>query len=255
MKLDVKFAANDKVIKSNFGEIYEVSDGGYDRGYDDGYKVGEKDGFGNGYDVGKEEGYEAGYNKAESVNPLYYMKVKDFQWQSAEFPEGFDFVLKLKYVPTSLNAMLSSAKGVKTVTLICDAEGTVSFAQIIKETTVETLNLTNFKPIPNNFSYFAHNARKLIKIEGALDLSECTNVTNAFLATTSLEEIEFEPLTIPISISFSTCTKLTHQSLMSIINGLAVVEATQTLTLGTTNLAKLTDEEKAIATEKGWSLA
>jgi hypothetical protein len=30
---------------------------------------------------------------------------------------------------------------------------------------------------------------------------------------------------------------------------------TYTLTLGSTNLAKLTDAEKAIATEKGWTLA
>lgn len=33
------------------------------------------------------------------------------------------------------------------------------------------------------------------------------------------------------------------------------VTTTHTLTLGSTNLAKLTDEEKAIATEKGWTLA
>jgi hypothetical protein len=30
---------------------------------------------------------------------------------------------------------------------------------------------------------------------------------------------------------------------------------TKTLTLGATNLAKLTNEEKAIATQKGWTLA
>ena len=30
---------------------------------------------------------------------------------------------------------------------------------------------------------------------------------------------------------------------------------TRTLKIGTTNLNKLTDEEKAIATEKGWTLA
>ena len=40
---------------------------------------------------------------------------------------------------------------------------------------------------------------------------------------------------------------------MSIINALKS-GVTQTLTLGTDNLAKLTDTEKAIATEKGWTL-
>lgn len=49
--------------------------------------------------------------------------------------------------------------------------------------------------------------------------------------------------------------KLTHDSLMVVINGLQTVTETQTLTLGTANLAKLTDDEKQIATNKGWTLA
>ena len=54
----------------------------------------------------------------------------------------------------------------------------------------------------------------------------------------------------------SQSTKLTHDSLMSIINALeAKTEGTWTVTLGATNLAKLTDAEKAIATQKGWTLA
>lgn len=58
-----------------------------------------------------------------------------------------------------------------------------------------------------------------------------------------------------VTISFSDCHKLTHDSLMVIINGLQTVETTQKLTLGTENLAKLTDEEKKVATDKGWTLA
>jgi len=55
-------------------------------------------------------------------------------------------------------------------------------------------------------------------------------------------------------------TKLTHDSLMNVINALADYSTdtsgtAHTLTLGATNLAKLTDTEKAIATSKGWSLA
>ena len=53
-------------------------------------------------------------------------------------------------------------------------------------------------------------------------------------------------------------TKLSHDSLMSIINALqdkTSVGDTWTVTLGKTNLEKLTDAEKAIATQKGWTLA
>lgn len=57
------------------------------------------------------------------------------------------------------------------------------------------------------------------------------------------------------TISFTDCTKLTHDSLMNVINGLQTVTTTQKLTLGAENLAKLTDAEKKIATDKGWTLA
>ena len=58
-----------------------------------------------------------------------------------------------------------------------------------------------------------------------------------------------------VNVDFSSCTKLTHDSIMVVINGLQTVTSKQTLTLGSTNLAKLTDAEKQIATDKGWTLA
>ena len=51
---------------------------------------------------------------------------------------------------------------------------------------------------------------------------------------------------------------LSHDSLMSIINALADktgVSGTWKVTLGATNLAKLTADEIAIAEGKGWTLA
>ena len=56
-------------------------------------------------------------------------------------------------------------------------------------------------------------------------------------------------------VDLSKCQNLTHDSIMVVINGLQTVTEAQTLTLGSTNLAKLTDEEKKIATDKGWTLA
>ena len=62
-------------------------------------------------------------------------------------------------------------------------------------------------------------------------------------------------LALKISFKLSPCTKFTHESLMNVLNSIQSVSTKQTLTLGSTNLAKLTNEEKAIATEKGWTLA
>lgn len=60
-------------------------------------------------------------------------------------------------------------------------------------------------------------------------------------------------------LDLSTCPNLTHDSLMNVINNLYDIATkgckTQSLVLGSTNLAKLTAEEIAIATSKGWSVS
>lgn len=66
--------------------------------------------------------------------------------------------------------------------------------------------------------------------------------------------------------SLADCNKLTYESLMDVINKLYDLNLTydvanggtlytQKLTLGSTNLAKLTAEEIAIATNKGWTVS
>lgn len=68
------------------------------------------------------------------------------------------------------------------------------------------------------------------------------------------------------TLDLSYCTQLSVESLRSIINNLydlnqnatymaAGTVYRQSLKLGSTNLAKLTDEEKAVATNKGWNLS
>lgn len=61
------------------------------------------------------------------------------------------------------------------------------------------------------------------------------------------------PMNISTDISF-TSNNLTVTSLMSIINNLSTITETHTLTIGSTNLTKLTDEQIAIATNKGWTI-
>ena len=60
-------------------------------------------------------------------------------------------------------------------------------------------------------------------------------------------------------LNLSTSPKLTHDSLMNVINGLYDIKSKgcnpQSLVLGSTNLAKLTAEEIAIATNKGWNVS
>lgn len=58
-----------------------------------------------------------------------------------------------------------------------------------------------------------------------------------------------------LDFDLADCVALTHDSLMNVINEAGDVTSNpRTLTLGAGNLAKLTAEEKAIATNKGWTL-
>lgn len=96
---------------------------------------------------------------------------------------------------------------------------------------------------------------------GPLDFSSVTNATDAFKGCTNLTTLAgFTGL--KASLSLSDCP-LTVESINNVINemydftgnGLIPEEGQGTLTLGPNNLSKLSDDEKAVATNKGWTLA
>lgn len=94
---------------------------------------------------------------------------------------------------------------------------------------------------------------KLITTIPQLDVSNVTNMDSIFSGCESIKSILMYGMKVSFSISAST--KFEESDLVTILNNLATVTSTRTLTMGSTNLAKLTDAEKAIATNKGWTLA
>ena len=81
-----------------------------------------------------------------------------------------------------------------------------------------------------------------------------TVTKECFRGCVSLTTITGNP-NFKVALDLASGTNLTHDTLMVVINGLETVTTTQTLILGSTNLAKLTDDEKKVATDKGWTLA
>lgn len=83
------------------------------------------------------------------------------------------------------------------------------------------------------------------------ELGGLANLGNGYTATSANDYDR--------KMNLSECTRLTHDSLINVINNLYDIAAkelkTQRLELGSTNLAKLTAEEIAIATNKGWSVS
>ena len=85
----------------------------------------------------------------------------------------------------------------------------------------------------------------------AYDLSNITSIN-----LNSLYKLkEFHATGMKVSFNISSSTQFTREALVEILNNLATVTTATTLTMGATNLAKLTDEDKLIATNKGWTLA
>lgn len=141
------------------------------------------------------------------------------------------------------------------------------FSSCRKLEQVRNLLTSNVKYFNYMFSYCSN-----LKIIDELDASSCTFINYMFNGTKSyftdfggLKDLGKSYLTTQsannsaYTLNLSTCPALTHDSLMNVINNLYDIATAgvqpQKLQLGSTNLAKLTEEEKAIATNKGWSIS
>ena len=85
------------------------------------------------------------------------------------------------------------------------------------------------------------------------DTSNVTDMSLMFNSCNSLTNL-IAPKNISADLDLSSCKKITHDSLMSIINNLATVTTTKKLTVGFSNLSKISNEDIAIATNKGWTV-
>ena len=103
-----------------------------------------------------------------------------------------------------------------------------------------------------NFGY-AWNGCSSLTTFPVLDLSSSTSFLNAWNGCSSLTNLGGFGA-IKQSISLSNSPKLTVESIMNVITQAATVTG-KTMKFGSDNLAKLTDEQKAVATSKGWTLA
>lgn len=91
-----------------------------------------------------------------------------------------------------------------------------------------------------------------------LDLSGCSvdstaNMSGCFSGCYNLQILH--PCAISASFDLSQCAMLTHQSLVDLFGALPTVDTAQTVTLGAANINKLSPEEIAVATGKGWTVA
>ena len=124
-------------------------------------------------------------------------------------------------------------------------------ANIKTITGLNNLNTKNVTTFQNAFN----GCTSLLGLDfTGCDFSNVTNLTT-FVGNNRVLTYFKAPSNIKVSLSnFTNSTLLTTEDLITIIENLAIVDSTQTLTLGSNNLSKLTAEQIKIATDKNWSV-
>ena len=154
----------------------------------------------------------------------------------------------------SCRNLFSSYKGISVDNLIQpnDTENVTStlemFAYCENLVTIPQINTSNV----NQASSMFYSCIRLTTVP-ALNMNNVKTAYNIFASCYNLKSILITNIGFELDISSST--QFERADLLIILNNLKTVTSTKTLTMGATNLAKLTEEDKAIATNKGWTLA
>ena len=173
----------------------------------------------------------------------------------------FRFCYSLTSIPqldttnvTNMSYMFASCSKLTTIPLLNTSNVTnmsSMFSDCIKITTIPLLNTSNVTNMYTMFSYCSN-----LTTIPQLDTSNVTNMSYMFTSCSKLTTIHMINMKVSFDIHYSTL--FTREAIVEIINNcydLTTLNKTAKLTMGSTNLSKLTDEDKLIATNKGWTLA
>lgn len=161
---------------------------------------------------------------------------------------------------TNMSGMFKDCTSLQTIPLINTSNVTNMynmFNYCTKLTTISLIDTSNVTDMDNMF----YSCRLLQSIP-LLDCSKVKYMSNMFGSSdnTTLTEIGgFKNLKISITSNFlNKAPNLTTESLMNVINNVYDLTGNglsgQSLKFGSTNLNKLTAEQIAVATAKGWTL-
>ena len=116
------------------------------------------------------------------------------------------------------------------------------FRACINLTTLPLINASNVI----NIYWLFYQTKNITNLGGFRNLGE------AYLTTQSANYKDYR-------LDLSPCSLLTKQSIINVLNNLYDIASkgcnTQSIVLGSTNIAKLTEDEIAIATNKGWTVS
>ena len=123
---------------------------------------------------------------------------------------------------------------------------------------LQSLDLSNWDTTNwavTNLSNTWATCYNLRSLKGPEQWTWVTSKTFNTLPTSAYFLSEFNGLPYSVNHSYSQLISLTITSLVNILTGLPTITTSKTITLGQTNKLKLTAEQIAIATQKGWTVA
>ena len=152
---------------------------------------------------------------------------------------------------TSFSSTFMSCSNLEKVTALNTSNATSLYQMFGWSRKLKSISLTDTSNVDNMGSVFSSCGE--LEAIPAIDVSKVISFYNTFNSCKKLKSILMYGMKSSFGIEWSTLYE--REDLVIILNNLATVTTTQTLTMGSTNLAKLTDEDKLIATNKGWTLA
>lgn len=204
--------------------------------YDAGFAAGQTSG---GFEAGKQAEYDRFWNAfQDNGNRTNYQRAfGSLCWVDDAYDPKYPF-----HIP---------------VTSSGEATGMYANSRITDTKVPIVLSSELTAPVYTQMFYYASN---LVTITELVFSGDFVHNNANFQGVRNLENITFGGTITQSGLNLSYCTKLTADSMLSLFNCLADYSedtsgATHTVTLGTTNLNKLTNEQKAVATQKGWTLA
>ena len=219
-------------------------------------------GVGEVFEAGKQAEYDRFWDtyQAKGKRTGYQFAFAGEGWTDEMFLPKYDLVMKgncgqIFQASRVVNLYESTiGRGLK-FTMSDLSYGIAMFAYATKITHIPALSFVGLTTVGNCFeACFALATIDKITID-----ERFTFTVSTFRNCDRLENLTIEGVIAKNGLNLSWSPLLTHDSLMSIINALqdktGDTSASWAVTLGADNLAKLTDAEKAIATQRGWTLA
>ncbi|MBE6957771.1 MAG: hypothetical protein E7447_01280 [Ruminococcaceae bacterium] len=239
-----------------------------DKVYEKGYAQGYHSGYGEGHTEGMEDG-EMVYRQrfwdqyqAEGARTDYNFAFAGPGWNEETFWPQYDIVVEKGYQMFAYSGFSGSLKARLEA---CNVQMIFGDNQLLMNLFGLAANITELGVIdlsavtPSSSHTHIFNQCTALKTIEKLIVPAGQPVWTAWFSNCSaLENLQIEGIISSTGMDLSGCPKLTRESILSVLNALGNkngLSGTWKLTLGATNLAKLTESDKAIATGKGWTLA